>query len=143
MLKKTFEYEDYEGNKIKQDAYFHLSEAELTEMTLSEAGGLDKMLQKIVDARDTTEIIRVFKDLICKSYGELAPDGKSFRKTDEKGNPLYLNFIATPMYDQLFMELASDDEAGAIFVNGIMPKKVSEKMKEVATVNAANTLASV
>lgn len=143
MLKKTFEYEDYEGNKIKQDAYFHLSEAELTEMTLSEAGGLDKMLQKIVDARNTTEIIRVFKDLICKSYGELAPDGKSFRKTDEKGNPLYLNFIATPMYDQLFMELASDDEAGAIFVNGIMPKKVSEKMKEVATVNAANTLASV
>lgn len=143
MLKKTFEYEDYEGNKIKQDAYFHLSEAELTEMTLSEAGGLDKMLQKIVDAKNTTEIIRVFKDLICKSYGELAPDGKSFRKTDEKGNPLYLNFIATPMYDQLFMELATDDEAGAIFVNGIMPKKVSEKMKEVATVNAANTLASV
>ena len=143
MLKKTFEYEDYEGNKIKQDAYFHLSEAELTEMTLSEAGGLDKMLQKIVDAKNTTEIIRVFKDLICKSYGELAPDGKSFRKTDEKGNPLYLNFIATPMYDQLFMELATDDEAGAIFVNGIMPKKVSEKMKEVATVNATNTLASV
>ena len=143
MLKKTFEYEDYEGNKIKQDAYFHLSEAELTEMALSEAGGLDKMLQKIVDAKDTTEIIRVFKDLICKSYGELAPDGKSFRKTDEKGNPLYLNFIATPMYDQLFMELATDDEAGAIFVNGIMPKKVSEKMKEVATVNAENTLASV
>lgn len=143
MLKKTFEYEDYEGNKIKQDAYFHLSEAELTEMALSEAGGLDKMLQKIVDAKNTTEIIRVFKDLICKSYGELAPDGKSFRKTDEKGNPLYLNFIATPMYDQLFMELATDDEAGATFVNGIMPKKVSEKMKEVATVNAANTLASV
>ena len=101
------------------------------------------MLQKILDAKNTTEIIRVFKDLICKSYGELAPDGKSFRKTDEKGNPLYLNFIATPMYDQLFMELATDDEAGATFVNGIMPKKVSEKMKEVATVNAANTLASV
>ena len=88
MLKKTFEYEDYEGNKIKQDAYFHLSEAELTEMALSEAGGLDKMLQKILDAKNTTEIIRVFKNLICKSYGELAPDGKSFRKTDEKGNPL-------------------------------------------------------
>ena len=51
MLKKTFEYEDYEGNKIKQDEYFHLSEAELTEMTLSEKGGLDKLLQKIVDAK--------------------------------------------------------------------------------------------
>ena len=44
MLKKTFEYEDYEGNKIKQDEYFHLSEAELTEMALSEKGGLDKLL---------------------------------------------------------------------------------------------------
>ena len=65
MLKKTFEYEDYEGNKIKQDEYFHLSEAELTEMTLSEKGGLDKLLQKIVDAKDTTEIIKVFKEVIC------------------------------------------------------------------------------
>lgn len=143
MLKKTFEYEDYEGNKIKQDAYFHLSEAELTEMALSEAGGLDKMIQKILDAKDTTEIIKVFKDVICKSYGELAPDGKSFRKTDEKGNPLYLNFIATPMYDQLFMELATNDEAGAAFINGIMPKKVSEEMKKTAMNNTANVLASV
>lgn len=143
MLKKTFEYEDYEGNKIKQDEYFHLSEAELTEMTLSKKGGLDKMLQKIVDAKDTTEIIKVFKEVICKSYGELAPDGKTFRKTDEKGNPLYLNFIATPMYDQLFMELATDDEAGAAFINGIMPKKVSEEMKKTAMNNTANVLASV
>ena len=143
MLKKIFEYEDYEGNKIKQDEYFHLSEAELTEMTLSEKGGLDKLLQKIVDAKDTTEIIKVFKEVICKSYGELAPDGKSFRKTDEKGNPLYLNFIATPMYDQLFMELATNDEAGAAFVNGIMPKKVSEEMKKTAMNNTANVLVSV
>ena len=143
MLKKTFEYEDYEGNKIKQDEYFHLSEAELTEMTLSEKGGLDKLLQKILDANDTTEIIKVFKEVICKSYGELAPDGKSFRKTDEKGNPLYLNFIATPMYDQLFMELATNDEAGAAFINGIMPKKVSEEMKKTAMNNTANVLANV
>lgn len=143
MLKKTFEYEDYEGNKIKQDEYFHLSEAELTEMTLSEKGGLDKLLQKIIDAKDNTEIIKVFKEVICKSYGELAPDGKSFRKTDEKGNPLYLNFIATPMYDQLFMELATNDEAGAAFINGIMPKKVSEEMKKTAMNNTANVLANV
>lgn len=143
MLKKTFEYEDYEGNKIKQDEYFHLSEAELTEMTLSEKGGLDKLIQKIIDAKDTTEIIKVFKEVICKSYGELAPDGKSFRKTDEKGNPLYLNFIATPMYDQLFIELATNDEAGAAFINGIMPKKVSEEMKKTAMNNTANVLASV
>ena len=112
-------------------------------MTLSEKGGLDKLLQKIVDEKDTTEIIKVFKEVICKSYGELAPDGKSFRKTDEKGNPLYLNFIATPMYDQLFMELATNDEAGAAFINGIMPKKVSEEMKKTAMNNTANVLASV
>lgn len=143
MLKKTFEYEDYEGNKIKQDEYFHISEAELTEMALSEKGGLDKLIQKIIDSKDTTEIIKVFKEVICKSYGELAPDGKSFRKTDEKGNPLYLNFIATPMYDQLFMELATNDEAGAAFINGIMPKKVSEEMKKTAMNNTANVLASV
>lgn len=54
MLKKTFEYEDYNGNKIKEDVYFHLSEAELTEMALSEAGGLDKMLQKIMQSESAT-----------------------------------------------------------------------------------------
>lgn len=143
MLKRTFEYENYEGEKVKEDVYFHLSEAELTEMTLSKKGGLDKLLQKIIDAKDTPEIIKVFKEIICKSYGELAPDGKSFRKTDEKGNPLYLNFIATPMYDKLFMELATDDKAGAAFINAILPKDLSDKAKEITAANATDALASV
>ena len=40
---------------------------------------------------------------------------------DEKGNPLWVKFSQTAAYSKLFMELATDADAGAKFVNGIMP----------------------
>lgn len=123
MLKKTITYKDYNGNERTEDSYFNLTEAEITEMEMSIAGGLAEMIQKIVAAQDVPSIIKVFKELILKSYGEKSPDGKRFIKTEE----LSTAFSQTEAYSQLFMELATDADAAAAFVNGIIPAKMNKK----------------
>lgn len=117
MLKKTITYEDYNGNTITENFYFNLSKAEIMEMEMTTAGGLAEMIQNIVDAKDTPAIIKVFKDLILKAYGEKSPDGKRFVKSEEISRA----FSQTEAYSQLFMELATDENAAAKFVNGIVP----------------------
>ena len=82
MLKKAITYKDYNGNERSEDFYFNLSEAEVMEMEMSTAGGLAEMIRGIVAAQDAPAIIKIFKDLILKAYGEKSPDGKRFIKSD-------------------------------------------------------------
>lgn len=117
MLKKTITYQDYNGNEITEDFYFNLSKAEVTEMELSRTGGLSKYIERIVAAKDVSAIINEFKYLVLKSYGVKSEDGKRFIKSEE----LSQAFAQTEAYTELFVELVSDAEAAAKFVNGIIP----------------------
>lgn len=128
MLKKTIAYTDYNGVSRTEDFYFNLSKAEIMEMELSTTGGLAEMIQKIVATQDVPSIIKVFKDLILKAYGEKSADGKRFNKVNENGIPLSIAFSQTEAYSQLFMELASDSDAAAAFVNGIVPSDLANKV---------------
>ena len=129
MLKKTISYVDYNGNERKEDFYFHLSKAELMEMEMGTTGGLAEMIKRIVAAQDAPAIMKIFKDLILKAYGEKSPDGKRFIKNQN----LIDEFAQTEAYSQLFMELAMDANKAAEFVNGIMPADIDTKeaMKHV------------
>ena len=50
-------------------------------------------------------------------------------------------FSQTAAYDALFMELATDADKAAAFVNGILPKKFQkDNLKEV--IDSANKLAN-
>ncbi len=117
MLKKTIKYQDYNGNERVEDFYFNLSKAEVTEMELSREGGLGAYIERIVAAKDTPAIMKEFKELILKSYGVKSDDGKRFIKSEE----LSLAFSQTEAYAELFVELATNAEAAANFVNGIVP----------------------
>lgn len=121
MLKKTITYTDYNDVERKEDFYFNLSKAEVIEMELSITGGLQEMIEKIVAAQDTPSIVKVFKDLILRAYGEKSADGKEFIKVDENGRKLCDRFAQTEAYSELFVELSTDSNAAAAFVNGIMP----------------------
>lgn len=121
MLKKTITYTDYNGVERKEDFYFNLTKAEITEMELGTVGGLVETLQKIIDAKDAPSIIRCFKDLVLKSYGEKSADGKRFIKNDE----IREAFSQTEAYSILFMELATNAEEASKFVNGIIPSDLS------------------
>lgn len=127
MLKRTIEYTDYNGTKRKEDFYFNLTQAEVMEMEMSTTGGLAATIQNIVQAQDAPAIIKIFKDLILKAYGEKSADGKRFMKVDEAGVPLSVAFSQTEAYSQLFMELATDADKAADFVNGIVPATEEQK----------------
>lgn len=140
MIAKTVKYQDFNGNNCEDKFYFNLTKAELTEMELGIEGGLAEHIQKIVKANNGEQIIAVFKKLILKSYGIKSEDGKRFRKTDDNGVPLSIEFSETPAYSALFMELATDDKAAAEFVNGIVPVDLAEEAaKKVAEENAKNS----
>lgn len=124
MLKKTITYTDYNGVERTEDHYFNLSKAEIMEMELSTTGGLTEMIQRIVAAKDAPAIVKIFKDLILKAYGEKSADGKRFIKSEEISEA----FSQTEAYSQLFMELATDADAAAAFVNGIIPSDLSKKL---------------
>lgn len=117
MLKKTMTYVDYDGNERTEDFYFNLSKAEIAEMELSVNGGLEGMINRIIQERDNAKIVATFKDLILKSYGKKSEDGRSFIKSPE----LSREFSQTEAYSDLFIELATDANSAAAFVNGIIP----------------------
>lgn len=131
MLKKTINYTDYNGAERKEDFYFNLTKAEVMEMELSTTGGLAESIKRIVAAQDQPAIIKVFKELILKSYGEKSPDGKRFIKSPELSEA----FSQTEAYSILFMELATDDTAGAKFINGIVPADMAQKIAEAGPIN--------
>lgn len=123
MIKKTITYTDFNGNERTEDFYFNLTKAEITKMELSTKGGLAEMIQRIVAAQDTPAIIEVFEDLIKRSFGVKTPDGRGFSKKAEDLDA----FMATEAYSQLFMELATDADAAAKFVNGVVPADMAKQ----------------
>lgn len=117
MLKQTITYEDYNGAQRTEDFYFNLTKAEIMKMELSTTGGLTEMIQRIIAAQDTPALVDIFEKLILKAYGVKSPDGKRFEKSEELTNA----FAQTEAYSNLFMELATDADKAAKFINGIVP----------------------
>ena len=132
MLQKTIEYKDYNGNERSKTFYFNLNKAELAEMQLTTKGGLDEMIQRIIDTQDVPKIIETFKDIILKSYGEKSADGEMFVKKDENGHKLADRFAQTEAYSELFMELSTDATAAAAFINGIIPNDIPVNTETLA-----------
>lgn len=124
MLKKTINYTDYNGVERKEDFYFNLTKTEIMEMELGTAGGLAEMIEKIIATQDVPQIIKIFKELILKAYGEKSPDGKRFMKK-VNGVRLCEEFEETEAFSNLYMELATNAEAAAAFVNGIVPADIN------------------
>lgn len=124
MFKKDVKYVDYNGTERKETLYFNLTEAEIAEMQLSTTGGLDEMIRNMVEAQDGPALIKMFKELLLKSYGVKSADGRRFIKNDE----LRDEFMQTEAFSDLFMELAFNAEAGSEFVMGILPEKISKQM---------------
>jgi hypothetical protein len=118
MVKKTITYTDFDGNVRTEDSLFNLSRAEVIEMELSVSGGLTQMIERIASTQDGPAIFKVFKDIIMKAYGEKSPDGKRFIKSAELSEA----FSQTEAYSELLMELITDPNAAAKFMNELIPK---------------------
>lgn len=126
MLKKTITYTDYNDVERTEEFYFNLTKAEVMEMEMSTTGGLAETIKKVISTKDVPTIIKIFKDLILKAYGEKSADGKRFVKNEEISDA----FAQTEAYSNLFMELATNPEAAAEFVNSIIPKDLAKQVAE-------------
>ena len=126
MLKKTIEYRDYNDTLRKEDFYFNLTQAEVVEMETEQTGGLAEMITRAVNAKDMPAVIKIFKDLVLRAYGEKSLDGRQFIKNDKVRE----SFAQTEAYSILFMELATDADAAAAFVKGILPANLAQAINK-------------
>lgn len=136
MFKKTITYTDYNDVERTETFYFNLTKAEVLEMELGTVGGLSAMIQGVIDAKDTPALIKIFKDLVLRAYGEKSPDGKQFIKIKD-GVRLADEFAQTAAYPEIFMELATNDEVAAEFVKNITPKGL-DKYADKADLKSVN-----
>lgn len=132
MITKTITYNDYNGNERTEDFLFNLNAAELMEMEMSVDGGLAEKIDRITKTQKAPELIKIFKDVINRSYGEKSDDGRRFVKVNDAGVPLYIGFTQTEAYSQLFMELATNAEKAAEFINGIIPMDAAKSIASKA-----------
>lgn len=139
MVKKTITYIDYDGTERTEDFYFNLSEAEITEMQLSVEGGMRGYIEKIVAAKSQLEVVKLFKEILLRSYGKKSLDGRLFVKNEANT----AEFVANPAYSKIYMELVTDTDAATKFVNALIPANTQNQnpaMAMAATASAAPAL---
>lgn len=130
MLTREITYTDYNGNEQTEKFYFNVTQPELIEMEVEHKMGFQQHLETIIASDDRKALIREFKALILLAYGEKSSDGKHFVKSEE----LTRAFTHHPAYSILFMELATDHNAAAAFITGIVPKEMAGEIeKQVAS----------
>jgi hypothetical protein len=130
LLKKTITYTDFNDEEVSEDFFFHLSQAELIELEMSQEGGFSEALKRIIAAEDGKSIIKEFKNIILGSYGKRSPDGKRFIKNQA----IREEFESSEAYSTLFMELVTNAEAAVAFINGVIPAKMMEEARKLAVV---------
>ena len=71
MLTKAITYTDYDGETRTENFYFNLTKAELAELNLTTEGGLQNVIQRIIDSKNIHEITKWFKKYSFDSDGKL------------------------------------------------------------------------
>lgn len=132
MTSRTFEYDDFDGNHRVETCYFNLTKAETIEwLTMNGDYTLDKLILKLNEKSNGKEVMAIFKDLICRSYGEKSLDGRRFVKTDD----VKANFMETEAFSILFTELVTDGEKAAQFVKDILPHDFMNEIQKIMEQN--------
>lgn len=116
MIKRTVKYNDWDGEPVVEDLYFHLSKAELLEFNKKYGGALDKSLRRMIEKKQTTKLGVFFKDFILKAYGVKSEDGKRFEKSDEAAKAFYQSVAFSTLFD----DVLSSAGAAEAFVDGVL-----------------------
>lgn len=136
MITKEIKYVDFKGNERTEELCFNLTQTEMVEMGFD----LPEDIRKEVgdDPSNITEetamellsklgekgIMAFLKTVILKSYGIVSEDGRRFEKSEE----ISKEFSETIAFDNLMIELLSDDEKASGFINSLIPVDLSDKL---------------
>lgn len=138
MLKQRLTYTDYDGNQRTEDFFFYLRKDEVLELNLQATGGLEKMVQKIVDSQDNYKIYELFKKIIKLAYGEKSDDGKRFIKKAPDGHRLADDFEETEACSELIIKLMQNPSEAAAFIKGILPQELQNQVDEKTADNVVS-----
>jgi len=117
MYKITKKYTDFNGVEKEEDFYFNLSKADILKMELSEEGGMDKRLTRLVKTQNMKEAIKVFEGLLLMAYGIKTDDGRFIKSETARQE-----FMSSAAYSEIYFELATNPDEAQKFIEGITPK---------------------
>jgi hypothetical protein len=126
MFKHEMTYEDLDGNEVTDTFYFHLTKLDLATLNAEHKAGYESVLNRIVETKDQEGLINIFRQIIDLSFGIRGEDNKQFIK----GGDALKAFQNTFAYSDLFMDLATNDEFAARFINGTFPKDIAENVQK-------------
>lgn len=132
-------YENFDGEIVDEELYFHLSKGELTDMELKRYP-LSLKLARVTSgnggAADAYELMREF---IACSYGQRSADGRRFIKDEAETK----SFLISPAYDALLDKLIGDEQFAYKFMSGLFPKDVMEKAQKLIDENPGKSPAEL
>lgn len=126
MYRTEVEYENFDGEKVKETIYFNLTKAEMLQLQLAYPEGYQAYLQRLVDDGNQKGMIEEFKHLIATAYGERSDDGRRFIKSPEISSA----FMASEAYSELFIRLISEEGYAEKFIHAVMPKDVVAQLQQ-------------
>lgn len=135
MIKQHVSYEDYEGNQVEKDLWFHLNKSDLAKMSLGFEGGLIDGLTELQEKGDKKAVAEFIDNLLINAYGVRKPGSDVFLKTPE----IQQEFQYSLAHDEiLMMLLGGEDDEIINFIVGIMPgMKAEDRTRVIAEVKAA------
>lgn len=125
MVKKEMTYQNFNGETVKEDLYFHLTQTDwlMIDADYQEYGGLKSYIEKAVNEEDKRALLHLFTKLVKKSYGVKSEDGKRFIKNDQ----LSEEFSQTEAFSDLIIGFLTDNDEGVAFFNALAPKDIEIK----------------
>ena len=118
MIKQHVSYEDYDGNKVEKDLWFHLNKSDLVKMSLGFDNGLIDGLTELQKKGDKKAVAEFIDNLLVNAYGIRKPGSDVFLKTPEVKE----DFQYSLAHDEiLMMLLGGEDDEIINFIVGIMP----------------------
>lgn len=127
MQKLTIQFENFDGETVSEDLYFHLNIKELQAMEEWPVP-LTKRIADLTNTQDGKKAFELMRDIIEAAYGERSEDGKRFVKSEE----VLKNFTQGLAYDEVIIKFIDGSMDLAKFIEGLLPKKVFELAKKNA-----------
>lgn len=127
MQKLTIQFENFDGETVSEDLYFHLNIKELQAMEEWPIP-LTKRIADLTNTQDGKKAFELMRDIIEAAYGERSEDGKRFVKNEE----VLKNFTQGLAYDEVIIKFIDGSMDLAKFIEGLLPKKVFELAKKNA-----------
>lgn len=128
MIKQHVSYEDYDGNRVEKDLWFHLNKSDLAKMSLGFDNGLIEGLTELQQKGDKKAVAEFIDNLLVNAYGVRKPGSDVFLKTPE----IKEDFQYSLAHDEiLMMLLGGEDDEIINFIVGIMPGMSAEDRANV------------